>query len=357
MNRPIVTINDVDKAYPNTPNWMMRRKLIPVSNDLFIERRSSEGRTKILLYRYTWSDGQIERLFNCDVDQSFTVFDNCADQLAMQLKDGKLELYRITNEGIHLLDSIEIGLDEAQLHQVTHSMSLIYMQGSVNKCLYYIDPKFKLKYVATVDGSCPNLKLRNGLLIDKEYYDTRQLKIEVNDKWVQVRDFSKELCKPVFVADNSVDLYMPIDQYLGVDCSLVTNAALPEGFRRLMTLPSGEKIVLIYQWMAEKVYMVRVCARSRKLVCSIVLKGVYPTNSYCHRSGLQYFIKDSKIGSINVETLDVRMTGKSMTIPRDHLWFPRPTYRDLLVKYVPILEANTNLPTDLCRLVTSYLDW
>ncbi len=85
---------------------------------------------------------------------------------------------------------------------------------------------------------------------------------------------------------------------------------------------------------------------------------------YCPITAEMYIKCDSGVIAFNLETFAERMLMRNGKLVEsinladcDTLWLPLPTHRDLCVKYVPVLEANTNLPTDLCRLVASYLDW
>ncbi len=123
---------------------------------------------------------------------------------------------------------------------------------------------------------------------------------------------------------------------------------------KYITLPNLDKAILISDHVHSKVLLLR--AVSGKLSCVAILNEFQGISHYCRHTGLLYFHTNRKLESVNVETLEIQKIGKDV-LANWHIWLPYPTHRDLCSKYVPILEASTNLPSDLCRLVTSYLDW
>ncbi len=366
MNRPVVTLGDLIQAEGVAGE---QRKLIGVSNDLFIERSNHNSTwAKIALYRYKWptkqAGEQIAKLGEYSVTQSFTIINatDCIDRLAMQLAEGRIWLFRFDDSlgTMSLLDSIEIDPKQVgglmQLRQVIDSQSLVYLQCSTKVYLYHIDPRFrKIKHISTVNGFYTNLKLRDGLLFDVGF-DVSATSNASNG----IEDLSRVMKQTRFTRAGEEDLTDAISRYIGVDRSAKV-VPMSSGDPRFTTLPGGEKIVLIYHRLYSGLYRLfllraQLTAQLRHLTCSTVLTGIKTRSHYCPHSGLQYFINAGYLGCVNVETLEFRMCGKHVN-HSDHMWLPCPTRLDLYRKYVPILEASTNLPSDLCRLVASYLDW
>ncbi len=359
MSRPVVTLNDVLEADPLERfdiNSELPTGLVGVSADVFIKRHSTISGYDIVAYRYKWQSGKIERLFKCNVDKSFTIIDN---RLALQLTGDMLSLCRIEDAGIDVLDSIKVDQKHVQSHalkftnfrQVTNSRSLIYIRSIDKWSLYYITPGSRLKHITSIDGGYYFAEIYNGALIVQSNSSWCQLATRTPSGHIVARDFSNELNGTFFATIEGIGKYDSLSRYLGVGCSHLYRGAT---FVELTTSPNVDKIGLVYQHSSHKVLVARNV--SGELQCeTIISQPVYKSN-YCPHTGLHYFIEDGQLGFVNVESLSSCMTDKKMS-QLCHLWLPRPTCPDLYPKYVPILEAHTNLPSDLCRLVSSYLDW
>ncbi len=362
MSRPVVTLDDVFEADPiesGKVNFASCSTLVGVSGDMFLKRDETDWSYNITGYRYNWQDGRIKRLFECNVSRPFAMthitFDNSSDdRLALQITDDKLVLHRIKDKGIHIVDSIKVDGRHAQgfstLNQVGSSDSLVYIQSIDNWSLYYITPgSRKLKHITSTNGTYYDVKLHGGTLVVKSSGFTYRLTVNTSNGRMPVTNFCNELGGTFFLAIGSTDSSL-LGHYLGVDCSHIP---LLKASIQLTTLPNLDKIALIHQWSEYKLLILRNV--SGRLHSSSVEQDAYISN-YCRHTGLAYFIQDGKLRSLSVETLQINAIDKKISQP-NHLWLPQPLYRDLCAKYVPVLEASTNLPTDLCRLVVSYLDW
>ncbi len=359
MSRPVVTLNDVlevDLDGHRKFELQFGISLVDVSNDVFIKLNNCNS--NIVAYRYRWQSGTIERLFKCDANRTFTVIKaDVRDRLAVQLVSDDLVLHRIEDSGLILLSSIKVERKHVQnfsdLRQVANSSSLIYIRSLNAWSLYYIHPCSRnLKHITSLNGVYFDVKLIDGTLIAKSAMTAKscQLMIDTSRGMIAVDDFSTECDKAWFVPIGSVNELKALDRHLGVDCSTLS---LDNTFIELTTLPNLEKIALLYQLLDLKLIVLRNV--SGRLCRSIVKQYVEP-NGYCRHTGVLYFVQDEQLKSLEAKTLKVCATNKKVE-QLEHLWLPRPTYRDVCIKYVPVLESNTNLPSDLCRLVASYLDW
>ncbi len=348
--RPFVTTADIPTEHYNPDGLRWMPTLFGISNNLFVEMYELANTMMVTVFKYDWETGRIDRLHAFQVGLQFVICKQSstfAGTVAADLKDGKLILYEITETELLMLAEckVEEG-NPVYIKSVKGSESLVAVGYDDRTVLYHLTPHGmrKISKLGTINSTGYELRLENDTIALWSRYSITPLIYEcVTLKMVRNSDVynAKYIFKQTGYRINNSE------------CQTIFTFTLPNLGKAIFA-------VIIDIWDNSDV--TRFSMIDGKLVKTSVPN--WPERNYvtyCTDTGLLYLDSDSDsdigVETFNLETFERQRlvhAGKRIMTMRS-CWLPLPTRRDLIIKYKPILEAHTKLPTDLCLLIVSYL--
>ncbi len=339
-----------------------------VSNNLFAEIIRGNGNdrmsyTMFTLFKYEWSTGRIEKLYSTTVGDQFVICQQSINKnnsnkptLAAEFKNNKIVSYEITETKLVAVAELDIGIQFLQLKTVTGSRSLVLAVSTPN--MLYSIADGKIAEFIRLAPSCISAKLCLDALGVRysfgSYTFFHESGRKITDDTIASIDGNTEL---VATTDDESNLPKRIAGYVGSDTE--PNMALKSS-ADVFDLPNLGKAVFRTSEIGRSIIERFTCDKGKLVTVPVPYWCMSDSLAYCSKTGEIYILCGCDLVALNLETFEKRVVMRDESVKlldRDTLWLPFPMPRDVVCKYVPVLEANTNLPSDLCRLVASYLDW
>ncbi len=385
FDRPFVVATDVCSN-----EELQTSKIIGLDNDVFALVRS----ISVSIFRYDWQARSSNLLYKQDtVGQRFTIIPSkLGDAMGVEIFGDHLLVHRIGESEMQLVDQVELKIGRANIEV------LQYLKGSDGLLVLIARDRFILIRVAsrtgrsvvlyddtinvlpfspppTVDGSIM-IKIITPLAVSTVRLVHRIVDTNCERKGESENEGKDQVrFVPIGAHSNPSDIHLLPAPAGGIMHSIsdqyfqlpnVIDPGLKGSIQELIDLPTlGKGMIVHLGTDSFALYLLTIdrdespCRLKMTRLPNQVERTFVFLSNYCPMNGTicmhRPLIGDTIL--LNLETMEYHTLQRGGYIDSSHLWLPRPTCRDMIIKYVPVLEAHTKLPTDLCRLIASYLDW
>ncbi len=365
-------------------------ELIGLSNNLFVEQAKQHRGPDCIV-----------TVFRCDVDIIDTVADIADEHNAISmLYRVKLDSSAIIRNGtvVECVDSpqgpkfIVSVLTEAKLQRVSETIAsplialrahmpyliqqylnewliAVYIAGGT--IVFAIDKCKNIKHLYSFDGVTHSLSFQDGSLRYSKWSGTSFKQFEVRCKDgsdICIESKTDDLQTRIVVDQSDRDhLNRRVARHFGPHITLPRSYNVNSRHFSVEMIDAGEmgrKMMLQIGKNELKLWEV-VTDEPGHASLQVVKKRKIDFESFTSkrkswREGRYVYLLDTNAYYIDIVTLECYRLLPQIVAPTVlkswKIWMAKPSMKQLLRTYYPVLHNNTRLPTDLCKLIISYLD-